>query len=85
MTYPQKIKMKTNWYKRKDKTDVLKVGNYKVVEIKRKYNGEYSFYSCLVFNKGEIVASEGIHGSSLRKKYMAVRWGCKKARELNIW
>lgn len=76
--------MKWIWYKRKDKTIVLKWGNWKVLEIKKKSNGQYSFYSCLVFNHGEMVASEGIHGSYLGKKYKAVRWGCKKARELNI-
>jgi len=83
---------KAKWYKRKDglglPIDVLKVGRYKVLEIhkkdKRFYNGEYTFYKCLVFDKGKIVAAEGCLGSSLRKKYQAVRWGCKKARELNI-
>lgn len=82
---------KFNWYDRKDGQDkltILKVGRYKVLQIRRKgkkqYNQEYTFYSCLVFKKGEVVASEGIHGSSLRKKYQAIRWGLNKARELNI-
>ncbi len=76
------------WYKRKDGTEVYKEGRYKVVEIykkdKRKFNGEYTFYTCFVWNKGEVVASEGVHGSALRKKYQAIRWAMKKARELKI-
>lgn len=72
------------WYTRKDKTEVFKQGRYKVVEIKKKNNGHYRFYSCVVFDKGIPVAGEGLLGSSLNKKYLAVRWGMKKARELKI-
>lgn len=77
--------MKAVWYKRKDGTHVLKYGKWKLLEITKKSNGEYRFYKCLVFNKGNVVAAEGLHGSSLREKYHAVRWGCKKAKELKLW
>lgn len=81
-------KPKIVWYKRKDGTEVMKAGNWKVLEIfkkdKRFYNGEYSFYRVLVFKKGKVISAEGVHGSSLRKKYQAVRWGCNKAREFKL-
>lgn len=74
--------MKTNWYKRKDGTLVLKIGNWKALEIwKRPHKG----YACLVLDKGSPVVSEGYFTSSLPKKYFAVRWGCKKLRELGLW
>lgn len=84
---------KHNWYRRIDfnglPIEVLKIGRYKALEIykkdKRFYNGEYTFYKCLVFDKGQVVAAEGLFGSSLRYKYLAVRWGCKKLKEFGLW
>lgn len=73
--------MKARWYIRKDKTHVLKYGKWKVLEIFKRYG---SFWSCFVFDKGKIVYSEGYHSSFFPKRYHAVRWGCKKARELKI-
>src|ERR1035437_6787932 len=56
--------MNVSWYKRKDGIETFKYGRYIVLEIKKKdkehYNGEYDFYRCFVFNKGELVASDGI-------------------------
>lgn len=74
--------MKKNWYTRKDKTFVLKIGNWKALEISKRH---HKGYCCFVFNKGKVVAGEGYHGTSLPKRYHAVRWGCKKLRELNLW
>ena len=72
---------KISWYKRKDGTEVMKSGNWKLLEIfKRPHKG----YCCMVFDKGKCVSSEGYFGTSLPKKHFSVRWGCKKARELNI-
>ena len=74
--------MKVTWYKRKDKVTVCKIGKWKVLEIKKRLGG---FWCCIVFKKGVVVAGEGFLGSSLPKKYHAIRWGCKKARELGLW
>ena len=80
--------MNVSWYKRKDGIETFKYGRYIVLEIKKKdkehYNGEYDFYRCFVFNKGELVASEGVHGSSLSTLGKAKSWGVQKAIELKI-
>jgi hypothetical protein len=80
--------MKVSWYKRKDGIEVFKYGRNKVLEILKKdkehYNGEYDFYRCLVFNKGEVVAAEGVFGSSLNTLRKAKSWGVQKAIELKI-
>lgn len=73
--------MKAKWYKRKDKTEVLKMGKWKVLEIFKRPGG---FYCCFVWNKGEVIATNGYHASALPKKYHAIRWGCKKIIELGI-
>ena len=72
---------KLNWYVRLDKTHVLKRGQYKLLEIfKRPHKG----YCCFIYDKGEVVCSEGYHGTSLPQRHFAVRLGCKKARELKL-
>lgn len=71
----------TTWYKRKDGTYVFKVGKYRVLEIfKRPHKG----YCCLVIDKGFNVDAEGYFTTSLPKKYLAIRWGIKKAKEHGI-
>lgn len=69
------------WYKRKDGVYVLKQGKWKVLEI---FKRPGKFWCCFVFDKGSVVAGNGYFASALPKRYHAVRWGCKKARELNI-
>lgn len=73
--------MKVNWYKRKDGTHVMKQGNWKVLEI---FKRPGKFWACFIFKEGKPVMSNGYFGSSLPKRYHAVRWGVKKAKELKI-
>ena len=76
--------MNFNWYKRKDGVTVLKVGRRKVLEIFKRPGG---FWACFVFSqikKDTLLAANGYFASALPKKYHAVRWGMKKARELKI-
>jgi hypothetical protein len=70
------------WHKRNDGATVLKSGNWKLLEIFKRPGG---FWCCVVFDKGKVVAGNGYHASALPKKFNAVRWGCKKAKELKLW
>lgn len=75
------MKQKANWYIRKDKTTVLKIGNWKALEISKRPHGGYY---CLVLDHGRSRSAEGYFGTSLPKKYHAVRYGCKKLREFKL-
>lgn len=77
----KKKQPKVEWYTLKDKTFILKVGRYKVLEI---YKRPHKGYCCVVYDRSVAITSEGYHGTSLPQKHFAVRWGCKKARELNL-
>ncbi len=73
--------MKGVWYVRKDKTHVLKIGRYKVLEIFKRPHGSYC---CIISTKGSEVWCEGYLGTSLPTFLIAKNYGLKKAKELNI-
>lgn len=73
--------MKIKWIKLKDGTDILRIGRYNALQIfKRPHKG----YACFVFDKGKCVVTNGYHGTSLPKKYLAVRFGMNALRERKI-
>lgn len=75
-------KQNVRWVDRKDKTSVVMIGRYKVLEI---FKRPGKFWCCMIFSKGTMIESRGYFTSQFPQKHFAVRWGCKRLRELGIW
>ena len=69
------------WYRRKDGTTVFKSGRYKVLEIHLRPG---KFYCCFVFDRGRVISGNGYHSAALKTLGKAMKWGIRKAKELNI-